>query len=92
MSLPTQRLELRIQIELLDKVDAIAERLLISRSEFIKRSITEKLRRYTPSSVPSKHGVDMLMTDQEMDELSELLRIERMRRRMSRSRKRRLRE
>lgn len=83
MALPTLLIHLRLPKELAAKLDAAANQLFIDRSEYIRQAIVEKLR--DQHTMPSHEGVNILMTDKQLDELLAILRAER-RRRLNRGR------
>lgn len=79
MALPTQLIHVRIARELLVQTDQAAQKLFVDRSEYVRQAIVEKLR--TAQTMPSSVGVNILMSDIQLDELMLILQIERRRRR-----------
>jgi metal-responsive CopG/Arc/MetJ family transcriptional regulator len=80
MALPTKRLEIRIPKELLDMVDATVSILYIDRSEFVRQALYEKLRPYIDNAFPGQSGINMMLTDKQLDEVADMVRGEKRRR------------
>lgn len=80
MSLPTNLLHLTFATELITQIDQAAAKLYITRSEFIRQATVEKVRQIEPTALPSVDGLNILMTDKQLEEMWGILRRERMRR------------
>ena len=80
MILPTQLVHIRISKELLHQVDTAADSLYLSRNEYIRQAVAEKLRTTTLNAFPSLDGVNILMTNKQLTDLIMALKTEKRRR------------
>ena len=82
MRLPTQLLHIALPKEIIAKIDEEARQTYINRSEFVRRAIVEKLRQTTTNALPGVAGINILMTDKQLEDLMQTLQVEKRRRGM----------
>ncbi len=74
-----KRLHVVLEEAFIDLIDAKANQERLTRSEFIRRAIMDRLR--GADTMPPRTGINMLMTDEEMENLRDWMRFEQIRRR-----------
>ena len=74
-----QTLQIKFRDELISKIDQFTEEFFVTRSEFIRQAVIEKLHRLSPQTNNVQPGkIDKCMTDRQSADMREWLRVEQM--------------
>lgn len=76
-----QTLHIKFCDELINKIDQFTEEFFVTRSKFIRQAVIEKLHRLSPHANKVQPGmIDKCMTDRQLADMREWLRVEQMNR------------